>query len=59
MVGETCLSLTIFLGEVKLSAIFSLKEKYLPLGEVKSSLVNLILHLGVIGTPFGNIGMRG
>ena len=35
MVRETCLSLARFLGEVKLSAIFSFEEKNLPLGEVK------------------------
>ena len=35
MAGETFLSLTRFLGEVKLFAIFSFEEKNLPLGEVK------------------------
>ena len=59
MVGETCLSPAIFLGEVKLYAIFSPEENNLPLGEVKLSLVNFILHLGEMGIPFGNIGMRG
>ena len=59
MAGETCLLPAIFLGEVKLSTIFSLEEKNLSLGEVKLSLVNFILHLGEMGTAFGNIGMRG
>ena len=56
---ETCLSLTFFLGEVKLSAIFSLEEKNLPLEEVKFSLVNIILYLGEMGPPFGKIGLSG
>ena len=59
MAGETCLSLTRFLGEVKLFAIFSFEEKNLPLGEVKLSLVDFILYLGEKGPPFGNTGMRG
>ena len=59
MAGETCLSPTRFLGEVKLSAIISLKENNLYLGEVKLSLVNFILYLGEMGPPFGNIGLSG
>ena len=59
MVGEICLSLARFFGEVKLSTIFFLEEKNLPLGEVKLSLVNLIMYLGEMGPPFGNIGQRG
>ena len=59
MVGETCLFLAFFLGEVKLFAIFSIEEKNLPLGEVKLSLVNIIMYLGEMGSPFGNIGLSG
>ena len=59
MVGETCLFLAFFLGEVKLSAIFFLKENSLPLGEVKLSLLNIILYLGEMSPPFRNIGLRG
>ena len=59
MAGETSLSPTKSLGEVKLSTIFSFEEKNLPLGEVKLSLVNFILYLGERGPPFGNIGLRG
>ena len=57
MAKETCLSLAFFLREVKLFAIFSLEKKNLPLGEVKLSLVNIILYLGEMGPPFGNIGL--
>ena len=56
---ETCLSLAFFLGEVKLFAILFLEKKNLPLGEVKLSLVNIILYLGEMGPPFGNIGLSG
>ena len=59
LVGETCLSPTRFIGEVKLSAIFSLEENNLPLGEVKLSLVNFNLYLRKMGPPFGNIGLSG
>ena len=59
LVGETYLCPTRFLGEVKLSTIFSFKEKNLPLREVKLSLVNFILYLGEMGPPFGNIGLSG
>ena len=59
MAGETCLSPTRFLREVKLSSIISLKENNLYLGEVKLSLVNFILYLGEMGPPFGNIGLSG
>ena len=59
LAGETCFSPAIFLREVKLSAIFSLEEKNIPLGEVKLSLVNIIMYLGEMGPPFGNIGLRG
>ena len=57
MARETCLFHAFFLGEVKLSAIFSLEEKNLPLGEVKLSLVNIILYLREMGPPFGNISL--
>ena len=56
---ETCLYPARFLGEVKLSAIFSFREKNIPLGEVNLSLVNFILYLGEMGPPFGNIVLRG
>ena len=59
MAGEICLSSAFFLREVKFSSIFYLEEKNLSLREVKLSLVNIILYLGEIGPPFGNIGMRG
>ena len=59
LVGETCLSPTRFIGEVKLSAIFSLEENNLPLGEVKLSLVNFNLYLRKKGPPFGNISLSG
>ena len=59
MAGDTCLSPARFLGEMKLSTIFSFEEKNLPLREVKLSLVNFILYLGEMGTSFGNIGLSG
>ena len=59
MAGETCLSPAFFLGEAKLYSIFFLEEKNQPLGEVKLSLVNIILYLEEIGPPFGNIGVSG
>ena len=59
LAGETCLSPVRFLGEVKLSAIFSFEEKNLPLGEVKLSLKNFTLYLEEMSPPFGNIGLRG
>ena len=59
LAGETCLSLTRFLGKVKLSAIFYFEGKKLPPREVKLSLVNFILYLREMSLPFGNIGLRG
>ena len=56
LVGEICLSPAKILGEVKLSAIFSFEEKNLPLGEVKLSLVNIIMYVGQMDPPFANIG---
>ena len=56
---ETCLSPAFFLGEVKLSTIFSLEENNQPLGEViLSSCRNLLLIRGTtlsLDPPIGNM----
>ena len=57
MAGEACLSPAFFLGEVKLSTIFSLEEKNLPLGEViLSSYRNLLFLRGTILSPDPPLG---
>ena len=57
MDGETCLSPPFFHGEVKLSAIFSLEEKNLPLGQViLSSYRNLLLLRRTTLSPYPPLG---
>ena len=57
MDGETCLSPTFFLGEVKLSTIFFLEENNLPHGKViLSSCRNLLFLRGTTLSPYPSLG---
>ena len=57
LTGETCPSLAFFLREVKLSAIFSPREKILPFGGViLSSYRNLLLLKGTTLSPYPHLG---
>ena len=57
MAGEICLSPTLFFGEVKLSTIFYLEEKNLPLEEViQYSCRNLLLLRGTTLSPDPPLG---